>query len=53
MALAFNSETKKWERTTTAPVASSIPTAPTTVQQPTPVTYTQQTDPAKAKISSI
>jgi hypothetical protein len=53
MALAFNSATKKWERSTTAPVASSIPKAPTTVQQPTPVTYTQQTDPAKAKISSI
>jgi hypothetical protein len=41
-------------RPKTTPVASSIPTA-TTVVQPvkTPVTATQQTDPMKAKQSSI
>ena len=39
MALSFNSATKKWERSTTAPVVSSIPKAPApvqTVNTPTP-----------------
>jgi len=40
MALAFNSATKKWERTTTAPLPSSTPKAPVTARPTTGQTPT-------------